>query len=95
MYGRCEIKVTASASDENGNFIFAGITNSNNMMLYSTSHPEDNYIGVPYCDDGYSGFVMRTDWSNDPLTGWRKTISRNETGSDIKTINSVKLIVDD
>ena len=34
---------------------------------------------------------MRTDGNNDPSTGWRKTISRNETGSDIKTINSVKL----
>ena len=38
---------------------------------------------------------MRTDGSNDPETGWRMTISRNETGSDIKTINSVKLIPND
>ena len=65
------------------------------MLLYSNTDIIDNYVGVPLCDDGYSGFVMRTDGSNDPETGWRKIISRNETASDIKTINSVKLMVND
>ena len=58
-------------------------------MLFSTGPVEDYYIGFPHCDDGYSGFVMRTDGNKKPANGWRKTISRNETGSNIKTINSL------